>query len=43
MQTGVINGGKALNIVPQHCAFDFEVRSLPGQDPWQVRWRKQLR
>ena len=36
VQTGVINGGKALNIVPQHCAFDFEVRSLPGQDPWQV-------
>ena len=36
VQTGVINGGKALNIVPQHCAFDFEVRALPGQDPWQV-------
>jgi acetylornithine deacetylase len=36
VQTGVINGGKALNIVPQNCTFDFEVRSLPAQDPWQV-------
>ena len=36
VQTGVITGGKALNIVPQQCAFDFEVRSLPSQDPWQV-------
>jgi acetylornithine deacetylase len=36
VQTGLINGGKALNIVPQDCSFDFEVRSLPAQDPWQV-------
>lgn len=36
VQTGVMTGGKALNIVPQHCSFDFEVRSLPAQDPWQV-------
>src|SRR5476649_1766422 len=36
VQTGVIAGGKALNIVPQNCSFDFEVRSLPEQDPWQV-------
>lgn len=36
VQTGLINGGKALNIVPQDCSFDFEVRSLPTQDPWQV-------
>jgi len=36
VQTGVISGGKALNIVPQNCTFDFEVRSLPAQDPWQV-------
>ncbi|WP_455885488.1 acetylornithine deacetylase [Pseudomonas spelaei] len=36
VQTGVINGGKALNIVPQHCSFDFEVRALPAQNPWQV-------
>jgi acetylornithine deacetylase len=36
VQTGVIGGGKALNIVPQNCTFDFEVRSLPAQDPRQV-------
>ena len=36
VQTGVISGGKALNIVPQNCSFDFEVRALPAQDPWQV-------
>ena len=36
VQTGVISGGKALNIVPQNCTFDFEVHSLPAQDPWQV-------
>ncbi|MCT4496582.1 acetylornithine deacetylase [Pseudomonas sivasensis] len=36
VQTGLVNGGKALNIVPQNCTFDFEVRALPAQDPWQV-------
>ncbi|MNH29257.1 Acetylornithine deacetylase [compost metagenome] len=30
MQTGTIKGGRALNIVPEECAFDFEVRALPG-------------
>ncbi|MNE43819.1 Acetylornithine deacetylase [compost metagenome] len=32
MQTGVIKGGRALNIVPEECEFDFEVRALPGFD-----------
>ena len=36
VQTGLVTGGKALNIVPQNCTFDFEVRALPAQDPWQV-------
>ncbi|WP_397452189.1 acetylornithine deacetylase [Pseudomonas sp. NA-150] len=36
VQTGVINGGKALNIVPENCRFDFEVRALPAQDPREV-------
>ena len=36
VQTGMIGGGEALNIVPQNCTFDFEVRSLPAQDPRQV-------
>ena len=30
VQTGVIKGGRALNIVPEECEFDFEVRALPG-------------
>lgn len=25
-----------LNIVPEDCAFDFEIRALPAQDPYQV-------
>jgi acetylornithine deacetylase len=33
IQTGVIHGGTALNIVPKDCAFDFEFRLLPGDDP----------
>ena len=36
VQVGVIAGGTALNIVPQHCRFDFEVRSLPAEDPRQL-------
>lgn len=36
VQTGVIRGGRALNIVPDECEFDFEVRALPGFDPQQV-------
>jgi acetylornithine deacetylase len=33
IQTGVIRGGAALNIVPEECSFDFEFRLLPGDDP----------
>jgi len=29
LQTGVINGGAALNIVPDSCSFDIEMRYLP--------------
>jgi len=36
VQTGVINGGRALNIVPAECEFDFEVRALPGFDANRV-------
>ena len=31
--TGRIQGGIALNIVPESCAFDFEFRHLPSEDP----------
>ena len=33
MQTGVISGGTAGNIVPRECIFQFEFRYLPGADP----------
>jgi acetylornithine deacetylase len=33
MQTGVIRGGTAANIVPRECTFDWEFRYLPGADP----------
>jgi acetylornithine deacetylase len=36
VQTGVIKGGRALNIVPAECEFDFEVRALPGFDAHEV-------
>lgn len=36
VQTGIIGGGKALNIVPADCRFDFEVRALPAHDPREV-------
>ncbi|MFG1174483.1 acetylornithine deacetylase [Erwiniaceae bacterium CAU 1747] len=32
LQVGTIRGGSALNIVPQACTFDFEIRYLPGED-----------
>jgi len=32
LSTGPIHGGVALNIVPERCTFDVEVRTLPGQD-----------
>jgi len=33
VHTGVVNGGSAINIVPNHCSFDFEFRLIPGDDP----------
>jgi acetylornithine deacetylase len=33
IQTGVIRGGTALNIVPRDCSFDFEFRNIPADDP----------
>ncbi|KMZ11620.1 Acetylornithine deacetylase [Candidatus Burkholderia humilis] len=36
VQAGVIKGGRALNIVPVECEFDFEVRALPGFDANRV-------
>ena len=33
VHVGVIRGGTAVNIVPRDCAFDFEIRHLPFDDP----------
>lgn len=33
LHTGLIHGGTALNIVPRDCAFHFEIRCLPGDNP----------
>jgi len=33
LQTGLISGGTATNIVPAECIFHFEFRYLPGADP----------
>jgi acetylornithine deacetylase len=33
LHTGSIQGGTALNIVPNHCGFEFEIRYLAQQDP----------
>lgn len=30
---GTISGGTALNIVPEYCSMEFEIRSLPADDP----------
>ncbi len=36
LHTGVIHGGTAINIVPENCWFDFEIRNLPGDDPGRL-------
>ncbi|WP_446904362.1 acetylornithine deacetylase [Burkholderia sp. YIM B11467] len=41
VQTGLIKGGRALNIVPAECEFDFEVRALPDFDAHDVPRRLQ--
>ena len=32
VHTGLIQGGAQLNIVPEHCSFQFEIRYLPFDD-----------
>ncbi|AUH51141.1 acetylornithine deacetylase [Chromobacterium sp. ATCC 53434] len=36
MQTGLVHGGIACNIVPADCEFMFECRWLPGDDPQRL-------
>jgi acetylornithine deacetylase len=33
LQVGVISGGTARNIVPKHCRFEWEIRTLPQHVP----------
>lgn len=33
VHTGTIQGGTALNIVPKHCSFLFEIRNVAAEDP----------
>ncbi|MEO0631402.1 MAG: M20/M25/M40 family metallo-hydrolase, partial [Planctomycetota bacterium] len=33
VQVGTIQGGTAVNILPAHCEFVWEYRSMPGEDP----------
>lgn len=33
VHAGVMRGGEALNIVPDRCDIDFEIRNLAGDDP----------
>jgi acetylornithine deacetylase len=36
VHVGVIHGGTALNIVPQRCQLQFEIRNLPADDPGEL-------
>lgn len=36
VHTGLIQGGTALNKIPQRCEIDFEMRTIPGQQPAEV-------
>ena len=36
LHCGVINGGTANNIIPNHCQFDFEIRHLPDHHPLPI-------
>ena len=36
VHVGPISGGTALNIIPKDCSFEWEFRSLPGQDADEI-------
>jgi succinyl-diaminopimelate desuccinylase len=38
MSINAINGGEAMNIVPDRCVLGIDVRTLPGQDPEAIRY-----
>ena len=36
LHVGKIHGGEVMNIVPNHCSFDFEIRYLPEEDEQSI-------
>ena len=36
LHVGKIEGGTAVNIIPEHCEFEYEIRNIPGQDPRDI-------
>ena len=36
LHVGKIDGGTAVNIIPEHCEFEFEIRNIPEQDPREI-------
>lgn len=36
LHVGTLKGGTALNIVPNYCTFDFEIRNLPDDKPLEL-------
>ncbi|AHE98040.1 acetylornithine deacetylase [Thioalkalivibrio paradoxus] len=36
VHVGVVHGGTAVNIVARDCSFDWDIRSVPGDDPARI-------
>jgi acetylornithine deacetylase len=39
LHAGNITGGEVINIVPNLCSFDYEIRHIPGDDPAKIAAR----
>ena len=39
LHVGKINGGTAVNIIPEHCEIEYEIRNIPGQDPRDIAYQ----
>ncbi len=36
LHVGKIRGGTAVNIIPEYCEFEYEIRNIPAQDPQEI-------
>ncbi len=36
LHVGKVYGGTAVNIIPEHCEFEYEIRNIPTQDPREI-------